>query len=204
MGSPRTEQPPAGQPTVTESPDPGPTSLGDVDGPGSYALDVLDDGGAPDATVELVGEGWNTWPGGAVIQSGQVSWGFQKYRDTPIDQCHPGRHATSTSGAVRQLSQIPGRVTRAARPATKMGMSGTYLQLSIPYTVHCPSGEAYGANLMAIWPGAPDPTVTVDVWLLEDRDRLLILTRGIRGNPPPATVESLDRSLDNLQYEPTS
>ena len=51
---------------------------------------------------------------------------------------------------------------------------------------------------MAIWPGQTDPTVTVDVWLLEDDDRLLILTRGVRGRPSPATLESLNLTLEEL------
>ena len=201
-GNPRTDQPPADHPSVTETPDSGPTFLGDADGPGTYALDVYDDR-RPDATVELVGDGWETWQGGAVIKNGQVSWGFQKYEDTIIDQCRPERHATSTSGAITQLSQIPGTVTRAARPANKLGLTGTHLQVSVPVLVDCPNGDAAGANLMADWPGSTDPTVTVDVWLLEDGDQLLILTRGVRGNPSPATLENLNLTLDTLQYVPT-
>ena len=77
------------------------------------------------------------------------------------------------------------------------------MQLSIPVRVNCSSGPAALANLMAIFPPPTDPSVTVDVWLLEDGDRLLILTRGVRGNPSPARLESLDRTLDTLQYVPT-
>ena len=150
---------------------------------------------------------WVAWSGGAVISDAQgtVSWGFQKYEDTVIDRCTPELHATSRSGAITQLSQIPGMVTRAAGPATKMGLTGTYLQLSVPVTVDCPGVRlAAGANLMAIWPGSTDPTVTVDVWLLEDGDRLLILTRGVRGHPSPTRLENLDRTLDTLQYLPAT
>jgi hypothetical protein len=201
-GNPRTDQPPANRPSVTETPDPGPTPLADAQGPGTYTLDTMDDGGRPDATVELVGDGWQNWSAGAVIANAQVSWGFKMYEDTPIDQCHENRHAASMSGAVAQLSHIEGTVTRAARPVTRLGLTGTYLQLSVPVTVDCPNGDASGGNLMVIWPGSTDPTVTVDVWLLEDGDRLLILTRGVRGNPSPATLRNLDRTLDSLQYVP--
>ena len=57
---------------------------------------------------------------------------------------------------------------------------------------------------MAIFPGPSEPTVTVDVWLLEDGDRLLILTRGVRGNPSPARLGNLNLTLDTLQYVPTT
>jgi len=203
-GNPRTDQPPAGQPTITETPDPGPTFLGDGDGPGTYAIDIVDDNGVPDATVTLFGDGWETWPGGAVIKNAQISWGFQEYEDTPINQCHEMQRAGTMSGAITQLSQLQGTVTRAARPTTKLGLTGTYLQLSVPLIRHCPNGVQPNAALMASWPGSLDPTVTVDVWLLEDGDRLLLLTRGVRGDPSPATLENLDRTLDSLQYVPTS
>ena len=55
---------------------------------------------------------------------------------------------------------------------------------------------------MAIWPGPPDPRVTVDVWLLQDGDRLLILTRGVRGKPPAEMLDSLDRTLGTLRLVP--
>ena len=108
------------------------------------------------------------------------------------------------SGAITQLSHMEGTVTRAARPANKLGLTGAYLQLSVPVrAAHCPNGDATNGTLMVNWPGSTDPTVTVDVWLLEDGDRLLILTRGVRGNPSPATLENLDLTLDSLQYAPT-
>jgi hypothetical protein len=200
----RSDVPPAGQPTVTETPATATAFLGDSSDAGTYSLDVYDDDGRPDATVTLVGDRWQSWSGGAYIPGEIVSWGLQRYQDIPIDQCHPGRHATSISGAVTQLSQIPGKVTRAPRPVTKLTLPGTYLQLKIPVTVECPNGEAYGGNLMAIWDGSSAPTVTVDVWLLEDGDRLLILTRGVRGTPSEATVKTLDQTLDTLRYEPAT
>ena len=207
-GDTRTDEPPAGQPTATETPEREAAFLGAGArwrDPGTYGLDQMDGDGRRDATVELVGDGWETWESGGVMYdtAGVVSWGFQKYEDTPIPTCSPVRHATSMSGAISQLSHGQGTVTRAARPATKLGLTGTYLQLSIPYDMDCPNGLVSG-GLMASWPGAGAPTVKVDVWLLEDGDRLLILTRGVRGNPSSATRENLDRTLDTLHYLPTN
>jgi hypothetical protein len=65
-----------------------------------------------------------------------------------------------------------------------------------------PNGDASGGTLMASWDGSADPTVTVDVWLLEDGDQLLILTRGVRGNPTQDTLANLDLTLDTLRYLP--
>ena len=205
-GDTRTDVPPAGGPTVTQSPRSGPAFLGDgarTRDPGTYNLDSMEGDGRRDATVELVGQPWETWERGAVTYDakGTVSWGFGKYGDTPLPQCRPAQHATSMSGAISQLSDSEATVTRAARPATKLGLTGTYLQLSVPVDLDCPRGLV-SSGLMASWLGAGAPVTRVDVWLLEDGDRLLILTRGVRGNPLPATVENLDRTLDTLQYVP--
>jgi hypothetical protein len=192
----RTDPPPAGRPTPTATA-----------GPDVFTLDSIgDDDGRPDATANLVGPFWGTWHGGAYIadSDGAVSWGFQPYEDTIIESCHPERHATSRPAAIAQLSHVPGRVTRAARPADKLGLTGTYLQVSVPITVDCQDGTTGNGSLMASWDGPEDPTVTVDVWLLEDGDRLLILTRGVRGHPSPADLANLDQTLDSLEYLPTT
>jgi hypothetical protein len=195
----RTDELPADRPGVTETLDPR----------SSHTFDSIGDDGQPDAIVELVGGLWVPWSGGAYATDswGAVSFGFQGYEDTPVDPCHPKRHATSRQAAVSQLSQVPGTVTRDPRPATKLGLTGTYLQLSIPAAADCPNGGGQG-TLMASW-YAPNgfstaDTVTVDVWLLEDRDRLLLLTRGVRGDPPAERLEALDMTLDTLQYLPIS
>lgn len=172
--------------------------------PGTYTLDQAPQDGRADLTVELVGENWIGWSGGAQMHDlqGGVSWGIQEYDETVIDPCID-RHATNLAGAIRQLSEIPGRVTKAARPDSALGLTATHLQLSIPVDVTCRAGEYGGGYLMAIWPGPPDPRVTVDVWLLEDGDRLLILTRGVRGNPPAEMLDSLNRTLDTLRLVAT-
>ena len=84
-----------------------------------------------------------------------------------------------------------------------LGLTGTHLQLSIPVDVTCRAGEYGGGYLMSIWDGPTDPRVTVDVWLLQDGDRLLILTRGVRGNPPAEMLDSLNRTLDTLRLVAT-
>jgi hypothetical protein len=171
--------------------------------PGTYTLDQAPQDGRADLTVELVGENWIGWSGGAYLHNlqGGVSWGIQEYDHTTIDPCID-RHATTLEGAIRQLSEIPGRVTQAARPDTALGLTGTHLQLSIPVDVTCREGEYGGAYLMAMWLGPTVPRVTVDVWLLQDGDRLLILTRVVRGNPPAEMLDSLDRTLSTLRLVP--
>lgn len=196
----RTDEPPVIQPGVTETAQPRHT----------HTIDSIGDDAKPDVTVELVGGHWVPWSGGAYIadSQGAVSFGFQQYEDTPIDPCHPEQHATSRQAAIAQLSQVPGTVTRAPQPAARLGLSGTYLRLSIPVAADCPGGATGEGTLMASWYASNDSsvaaTVTVDVWLLEDRDRLLLLTRGVRGNQPAERLEDLDLTLDTLQYLPTT
>ena len=202
-GDTRTDVPPARQPSVTETPDPAFLGTGArLRDPGTYGMDQ-DEDGRRDGAVELFGDGWETWESGGFMNdtTGVVSWGFRKYQDTPIPSCNPVRPATSLSGATSQLTHAQVTVTRAARPTTKLGLTGTYLQLSRPDDLGCPNGAVAG-GLMTDWPGAGKPTTTVDVWLLEDGDRLLILTRGVHGHPSPATLENLDRTLRTLQYFP--
>ena len=80
-----------------------------------------------------------------------------------------------------------------ARPETVLGVTGTHMQVEIPVQHTCHNGnEATGAALMAVWKGPQDPTVTVDVWILDDGGRLLLLTKAVRGNPSPAQLEALE------------
>ena len=41
--------------------------------------------------------------------------------------------------------------------------------------------------------------MTVDVWVLERGDQLLVLTRSVRADPSPATIKSLDNVLETLR-----
>ncbi len=173
--------------------------------PGSYTLDNSPQDGRADATVELVGEHWYGWSSGAHIENvlGTVSWGLKEYQDVPIEPCHPNRHATSKAGAINQLTELPGRVTQAPRATTALGLPATHLQVSVPVDVTCGGTTSFDAYLMAMWEGPSDPKVTVDVWLLEDGDRLLLLTKGVRGEPSPEMLDNLDATLNTLRLAPT-
>ena len=127
--------------------------------------------------------------------------GLGLYSDTPIDRCDADRRAESLAGAVRQLTGLPGRVI--AGPSREPATGATHLRLSLPVDVECPDGSTpTPANLLAIWDGSTDPTVTVDVWLIEHEDRLLILTKGVRGHPSKATLEELNQTVDSLRIQP--
>ena len=206
-GDARTDPlPPADQ--VTESPDSAPPLLaGDgLKVPQTYGMDRLGDSHV-DLLVDLTGENWEAWNGGAWMTSpqGTVSWGIDTYVGTTIDQCRPGQHATTRAGAISHLSRMPGTVTQAPRPASRLGMSGTHMQVRIPVNPDCPSGvEGAEHNLMAIWDARSTPaTAIVDVWLLGDGEDMLILTRGVRGTPPAEMLADLDRTLETVRLAPT-
>ena len=59
--------------------------------PGTYTLDQVPPVGRADLTVELVGENWIGWTGGAQKHDlqGGVSWGIQEYDNTTIDLSRP-------------------------------------------------------------------------------------------------------------------
>ena len=77
------------------------------------------------------------------------------------------------------------------------------MPLPLPVDLECPGGASpTPANLLAIWNGSTDPTVTVDVWLIERQDRLLMLTKGVRGHPSEATLVELNQTMDSLRFEP--
>lgn len=154
-----------------------------------------------DATVRLVGRSWERWSGGAFLTNarGSVSWGLHPYDDVVIDPCRPDRHAATAIGAVRQLSVVPGRVAQPPRSATVLGLTGTHLRLSVPAEVECRGGAPGRANLMALGPAPRDPFVTVDAWVLDDGDRLLLFTRAVRGTPSTSMLRALDQTLSTLR-----
>ena len=136
--------------------------------------------------------------------AGVVGWGFQKYEDTPIPTCGPVRHATSMSGAISQLSHGQGTVTRAARPATKLGLTGTYLRLSIPYDMDCPNGLVSGGpdGVLARGAGAPTGRSTSgSSRTATGCSSSPAVCAGTRRRP---RGENLDRTLDTLHYLPTN
>src|SRR3954452_11839671 len=193
---------------ATQSPSSFPPLLGTtlIAEPRTYGLDTL---GNPRAEllVDLVGVSWQAWSNGAFMTSlqGTVDWGVDDYAGTVIDRCRPDRHAKTRAGAITQLSEIAGTVTQGARPARRLGRSGTHMQVRVPVdNLHCPPGvEGAGANLMSIWDGgSAAPTVTVDVWLLGDGKDMIILTRGVRGTPGAEMLEDLDNTLDTIRPAP--
>ncbi len=170
--------------------------------PGTYDLEIVMDD-VPDATFEVFGDGWDAFSSGIYKSdtASAVSMGVGLYGDTPIDRCDAGSRAESLAGAVRQLTGLPGTVIAGPSPETVMGV--THLRLSLPVDVECPGGATpTPSNLLAIWDGSTDPTVTVDVWLIEHEDRLLILTKGVRGHPSKATLEELNQTMDSLRIQP--
>jgi hypothetical protein len=204
-GDSRSEAPPVGTPTITPT-DTTANDLyeqGDPLPPGEYPFGVS---GGPDATAELVGEGWRVWDSGAHLDAaaGTVSLGIREYHDIHVDRCSPdGPQLTkglSRGQVVRQVSRVAGtQVTSPPSPATMLGLTGTHLQVSVPWReIECPTGTVTEAVLMASWDGPKDPTVTVDVWVLEDGDRLLMLTKSVRGNPSPAQLEALETAMGTL------
>ncbi|HSV38429.1 MAG TPA: hypothetical protein VLI04_06680 [Nocardioidaceae bacterium] len=173
--------------------------------PGSYALDNLPYDGWLDATIEIVGEGWIGWDGGAILRgsAGYISWGFQEFKNTPINRCQPDWPVATRREAVDQVLGARGRITIPPRATTKLGLVGTYLQLRIPADLTCASGATPArGNLMALWDEDRGYRVKVDVWVLEDDDRLLILTSATRGTPTAEMRQSFDESLDSLRLEP--
>ena len=178
---------------------------------GEYGLGGLAPGGRPEATVELDDAGWHGVTNGAVLSDagGTVSWGIDDHAAIRVDRCHPANSnlppTLSRPQVVDRVSRVRDtRVTSAPRPATALGLRGTRLQVSIPINLECKWGTNYGGALMAIWNGpSAAQRVTVDVWVLERGDQLLMLTRSVRGNPSPATIESLDNVLETLRLADT-
>ncbi len=176
---------------------------------GEYALHPLTPGGPPFATVELDG-GWHGATNAAYKSDagGTVAWGLDLAIGIDVDRCHEGG-ALLPSGLTR--AQVVDRVATVVDtevisrpvPATALGLRGTHLQVSIPLDLECPTGTVRNAALLATWDGpSPAPRVTVDVWVLGRGERMLVLTRSVRGEPSPETVASLDSVLGTLELGP--
>lgn len=168
----------------------------------TYSLDYVRDGEA-DATLTVFGDGWLV--GGSGIYKAEarsaVSIGLDVYSGVIVDQCNPGERAESVAGAVRQLSRIAGTVTVAPRRETVMGLPARHLQLSIPVDVACTNGATpTGSNLNSVWDGPTDPTVTVDIWLVQQDGYLILLTKSVRGTPSVDTRIEWNRTMDSLRF----
>jgi hypothetical protein len=170
----------------------------------------LSSGGSPFATVELDG-GWYGASNAAFRSDagGTVAWGLDLASSIDVDRCHPDgpflpSGLTRPQVVDRVVSVAGTRVTSPARPATALGLKGTYLQVSIPMTLECPTGTVEGYALLATWDGpSPAPRVMVDVWVLGRGKEMVILTRSVRGEPSPETIASLDNALATLELGPT-
>jgi hypothetical protein len=173
---------------------------------GEYALHPLTPGDPPFATVELDG-GWHGASNAAFRSDagGTVAWGLDLASSIDVDRCHPDGPflppgLTRPQVVDRVVSVADTRVTSPARPATALGLRGTYLQVSIPMTLECPTGTVEGYALLATWDGpSPAPRVMVDVWVLGRGKEMVILTRSVRGEPSPETIASLDNALATLE-----
>jgi hypothetical protein len=173
---------------------------------GEYALHPLTPGDPPFATVELDG-GWHGASNAAFRSDagGTVAWGLDLASGIDVDRCHPDGPflppgSTRQKVVDRVASVVDTRVTSPARPATALGLKGTYLQVSIPIILECPTGTVEGYALLATWDGpSPAPRATVDVWVLGRGQDMVMLTRSVRGDPSPETIASLDNALATLE-----
>ncbi len=138
-----------------------------------------------------------------------MSWGLDLASGIDVDRCHPDGAVlppglTRPQVVDRVASVVDTQVISPARPATALGLKGTYLQVSIPITLECPTGTVEGYALLALWEGpTPDPRATVDVWVLGRGKEMVMLTRSVRGEPSPETIASLDSALDSLELGST-
>ena len=99
-GDARTGQQPIDQPTVTETPDPHPPFLGGAEplGSGTYALDLIDADGLPEATVELSGCCWRAF---REVPTSQRPWG-------PSAGASSSTRTPSSTGADQSYARPPG------------------------------------------------------------------------------------------------
>jgi hypothetical protein len=171
----------------------------------------LSSGGSPPfATVELDG-GWYGGSNAAYRSDagGTVSWGLDLAFGIDVDRCHPDGSQlppglTRAQVVDRVATSIGTQVISPPVPATALRLRGTYLQVSIPIILECPTGTVEGYALLATWDGpSPAPRVTVDVWVLGRGQDMVMLTRSVRGEPSPETIASLDAALGTLELGPT-
>jgi len=193
---------PAPSPTVTETPQP--RSLAGLGSsevtPGDYTIvgtDVV-----ADATVTLVGEGWEVWRAGGWLRdpTGVVDWALDEYEQVNLNPCLPDTHPPATRAQMIQMvTQIPGvQITHAAGETQVLGRPATHIGFSTLRRVPCPKGTVdfyqgiYQGNFHT-------PRVKVDLWAVQDVDQVLLLSVGTRGNPIAATLDQLDQTVASIQ-----
>jgi hypothetical protein len=207
-GDPSTGQDPTSERTGVQYLD-DPTYLYGLEA-GEYALHPLTPGAPAFATVELDG-GWYGGSNAAYRSDagGTVSWGLDLAFGIDVDRCHPDGSQlppglTRAQVVDRVATSIGTQVISPPVPATALRLRGTYLQVSIPIILECPTGTVEGYALLATWDGpSPAPRVTVDVWVLGRGQDMVMLTRSVRGEPSPETIASLDAALGTLELGPT-
>jgi hypothetical protein len=188
---------------------------------GDYYLDNLDPGGAPDASVRLVGTGWEGYEAGAYQSTGfgeaLMGWGVDELTSVPVDPCRlSGKQRptpTTVAAMAEQLSQLQRlTVTRAPTRVSQFGRSGMHLQLEVGRDACPASGEpGYGGPDAYTWflsddnlDGPPDTDITFDVWVLKDGDRIVVVGKAVTEWATPADREKLDETLSNLRLAPRS
>jgi len=216
---PARSQTPAGQISIPV-PELGPRVLGEVSTgdreaiePGTYALAIVGGDDVPDAVLDVVGEDWRTSSSGAwqASASGAVSWGIAEYMGMNVDRCHPNGaglpSGLSHGQVVDRIADVPGtRVLDAPSPAPFFGtdLPATHLQVSIPVKIQCETGLETDPALDAVWGGRLGPRVTVDVWVLEYDDEVLLATLSARGNPSSDMLDDRTSTLETLRFVPLS
>lgn len=177
--------------------------------PGTYPLEFTVSDGVPDAYVELVGEGWRASSSGALQSTPDavVSWSLAGYRDVNVNRCAttgaalPG--GLSRAQVAEQIAAVPGtRVLEAPAPATFFGLGGptTHLQISLPMVIQCETGPVSDGALDSMYDGPRDPRVTIDVWVIEHDDEVLLASMARRGAPPPEMLQELASTVESLRF----
>ncbi|HEX5970120.1 MAG TPA: hypothetical protein VFY88_16705 [Intrasporangium sp.] len=212
---PAPSQTPAGQITI---PVPelglrvlGEVTRGEVFEPGTYALAIVGGDDVPDAVLDAVGEGWRTTSSGAWHNStsGAISWGIAEYRGMDVARCEPGGaglpSGLSRAQVVDRIAEVPGtRVLDAPSPAPFFSaeLPATHLQVSIPMKIRCATELETEPALDSMWGGRLGPRVTVDVWVLEYGDDVLLATLSSRGNPSSEMLDERTSTLESLRFAP--
>lgn len=186
--------------------------------PGGYALDNLDPDEIADATVSLIGEGWEALSSGAVQNTDDgVSlggWGVNVFASVPVDPCRPlgpQRPAPPTASAVaEQLANVDGStVTSSPAQVTRFGRSGTHMKLHVSKTA-CMKRRQADEGFQFAWYvnrtldaiGPPEPGATVDLWVLEDGDRLLVVGKAVTEQATPSDREQINATIETLRLAP--
>ena len=188
---------------------------------GNYYLDNLDPGGEPDALVRLVGDGWQGYAAGAFRSTDDgealIGWGADVFTSFPVDHCRPRgeqRPARTVGAMAERLTHVQGTtVTSAPTRVTRFGRSGLHLQLHVAGDATCPMSGVPGDNVhdALTWyldhgdlARTPGTRVTVDLWLLKDGGRIVVVGKVVTDRATAEDRENIDETLDHLRLAPRS